>query len=98
MKKEATITHIYDEELRGDSPPNKSFTTSKALPMKPQEPSVFPEPTRKVWSAPLCSREKLIETLNALEQEQYQIFTVLTVSTSLVQIVCFQEEYVRIKE
>ncbi len=47
-------------------------------------------PRRKIWSAPIVPREKLVETLNALEQDNYEVVTVLTISLSQLQIVCHQ--------
>ena len=82
---------IYDESL--DSFYNKEVnrvTPSKATTRKTLDPiPIFP--TKKVWSGPIVSREKLVETLNAMEPEGYVIFTILTISIGQVQIVCYQE-------
>ena len=84
---------IYDERLddvysqkKGLSVPSKAVTKSTNMPEF--TPAVK---MRREWSGPILDRENLVDRLNQLAEQDYEIFTILTISVSKVQIICFVE-------
>ena len=83
------IASIYDDE---SDPLSHTPRAVAKVPLPLPEGFVYTEKhRRKEWSAPLVGRDKLMETLNALERENYEIFAVITANPpTIIQIVCFQ--------
>lgn len=92
----AETPDIYGEAPVFSRQPGKSAI---AIPKSTPPPglefpvSLGPSPAlRKVWSGPIVSREKLVDTLNLMEPEGYVILTVHSLSVGQVQIIAYQEE------
>lgn len=89
MYDEVSRTHAVREEQEVKLP---SVVPSKVLTRPTPTFQDFPvKRTLKRWNAPQFPREKLVEKLNTLEEAGCEIFTILTVSTSHVQVVYYEE-------
>jgi hypothetical protein len=54
------------------------------------ERTVSPVDGKKVWETPILDRGKLRDHLNTLAQHDFEIFTILPLDRTTVQIVCFK--------
>jgi hypothetical protein len=84
------IADIYGEEhvKFPSAVPSKALTRA-TVPVLQDLPT---RTTIRRWSAPQFPREKLVETLNTLEVSGFEIFTILTVSASTIQVVYYDEK------
>lgn len=83
---------IYDEHYLDLTHEKQTRVSSRPIPTKKEVFFDSDQKSKKRWNTPIVPREKLSETLNALEMEGYEIFTILTVSASTLQVIYFQEE------
>lgn len=54
------------------------------------EREVSTEQGIRIWETPVLDRGKLRDHLNTLEQHSFEIFTILPIDKTTVQVVCFR--------
>lgn len=54
------------------------------------ERTVSPVTGKKVWETPVLDRGKLRDHLNTLEQHDFEIFQILPIDRTTIQVVCFK--------
>ena len=66
------------------------ITAEEPRPVEPV-PVAHVQSGKKVWDVPIIMRQNLRESLNALAENDFEIFQILPVDREKVQLVCYKE-------